>query len=230
MQKKVYSISLKNADGLPGLMQRPQEKDTNVVGITLNENEIDSVLYNTVSKVNTPCLFILEKSVDTLQKEVTAQNTSTAQDLVPLLMHHSQFQYFLNKPLFVNVKDCDLSLFQKWSDLLRQKFCQLGLKNVSLYCNTKSFGDASELFQEIIAEKPANGESIAWRVFPVNDSRQIDALINDPTFRSEDVDEITRLKEENTRLRLHKSTLLKNIDDLNKYYRLVRGETSFKFH
>lgn len=53
-------------------------------------------------------------------------------------------------------------------------------------------------------------------------------LSNKQVNDSEDI--VLQLREENALLKGSNDTLLKNIYDLNNYYRFVRGETTFKYH
>ena len=73
---------------------------------------------------------------------------------------------------------------------------------------------------------------LKWKINQLTDaSAFINSLLEIPETPARSAEhQLLHLQEEGERLKSLNATLLKNIYDLNNYYRFVRGETTFKHH
>jgi hypothetical protein len=230
-KKEIFSVSVgKVADVIKSLHFPSPRGNGNVIGINLKENELSATLYNKLSKVNLPYILIIEVTTDAMERDLSGQNTLLAEKLLPLLMHHSQYYYFLHRPLLIKANEGTSSRIKNWGIFLLEKFSELGIKNVSLYYNGSDTKDGSLVFEQLVENGAPNNDLCSWQVSFIDDSEQLNTLIDaNKRIQFNGEEDTLHLKEENAQLKLYKATLLKNIYDLNNYYRFVRGETTFKY-
>jgi hypothetical protein len=228
MQKKIYSISLNNTGQLISHTHFPLSTGyEQIVGIQLNEEQIDPSVYNTLEKIDVSYLLILDVSSDTMKKDLLGHHTSLAEKLIPLLMDHSQYQSISSKPVLIQVENYSLPVVEKWNSIFLRELKEFGMHNISACYNTGIAKDGIVLFEEISEGKLLGPGTCSWQV-RYSHNFEVDLL--SIGIELEPADEALLLLEENERLKLDRATLLKNIYDLNNYYRFVRGETNFKYH
>jgi hypothetical protein len=228
--KKLNSISLNSLAAI----KEPSLPFTAIaerkpVGILLKESSITNEIYSGFAQVNIPYILIIDIPSEALIKNVSDQTASLAERILPLLMHYSQYDFFASKPLFFKIPTgTTAAALEKWNEALLQSFKRLGFRNISLYYN-KSASENGQIAFETLLNNEADSKVI-WEVTAADNVPSFELQQNPIDQPLSEQENVLQLREENAKLKSDKSTLLKNINDLNNYYRFVRGEVNFKYH
>lgn len=202
-------------------------------GIRLKDACITKELGETLQTLSFPYVLILDHQHNTQEKDRSGKRTDS---MIQAMLDPGYLSCFGKKPLFIlgDASGDDLQY------ILQRSFQAYGLHNVEVV-NLLREDAGSKEHQAVTSWSGADrmAYNIRWTVIKT-DTRNIAAdhiaiasslqtqLENDPNAR--DQEQLARLQEDNQQLTTTIDILLRNIHDLNNYYRYVRGETHFKHH
>lgn len=233
--KKIYSTSLNNIININGgESYLPLKKSIKVIGVQLNDIDITDDVYVKIAELETPYIPIVKVSEKTIDTSLLYGSVELADTIMPLLMNYQQYQYLFNKVLLLKIPENRFENISRWHELLVGRLKQFGIRNITVSYTIKNMDEmAPATFEEIQKTSVPDSYPVHWNVVYVEDNNKLSDLVlqNNPDpgkFTIED--QLLSLHEENVSLKGTNETLLKNIHDLNNYYRYVRGETTFKYN
>lgn len=202
-------------------------------GIRLSDASISKELGENLQTLCFPYVLILDHKSITQEKDKSAKQTDS---LIQAMLDPGYMSCFGKKTLFI-LGDGPGGDAQ---DTLQRTFQTYGLHNVEVV-NLFSEDSDNKEHKSVTAWSGTDRmtHNIRWTVIKT-DTRNItsdhEAIAsslrtrkeNDPHAR--DQEQLALLQEDNQQLTTTINILLRNIHDLNKYYRYVRGETHFKHH
>lgn len=231
--KKIYSIAYSDLKSIGGnLFLIAPETDQYIFGIEVNQKDISNDLYDLIASLRLPYVLVIDLPVRELQTHLNDKEIPLAELVVPLLMHYTQYHHFFHKVLLIKTDEYQQSQIAQWHELLLKKLAELGLRNIAAYYSGIGPVDGRNVYAEIYPRPAAGPYPLNWEVSLITQPCEFADLITDSVSTIQDKPDyqLFQREEEIARLKETNETLLKNIYDLNKYYRYVRGETVIKYN
>lgn len=204
---------------------QPVLKPGKILGIMIDEKDLSDNLYNITAEVDIAFVLVVNKSKEEIEKEVKCNEIPLAEKIVHILLHPAQYQFSSRKVLLVYCPAFDIQSVFSWNELLLKNLMELGIKNVAVFNSTTEPLNRDVKFKYYNKGETEQDLTFVDLLFPHVANNTINWATNYKYATISPVDlELQQLKERNEELEKSNNILIENINDLNKYYRLIRGE------
>jgi hypothetical protein len=206
--KSILAFDISEKDQIDKFLNK-SSYDNLIAGLAISSKDILRDKFSSIRpEIESLFVVVLKLEKDNHQDQ-TLFWKKLVQALLSFFLEVNYYRYFGKRVLIIDAADEETD----YSHYLRPEFKALGIHDIEIV-------HINNIGTHLTSTQAAD---IKW------------TIINKKTFLHEahlsgEDDKLQSLREDNFQLRSKVSILEKNINDLNNYYRFVRGETTFKYH